>query len=130
MAIAAPTNGRTRRMEFSSALSRWHLPALAAGAALIAAPSAYQTGDDLFRLCTSSKPAEAWQCLGYVEAVSDVLAAGDGVSGWFACIPPQVKSGQMRDIVVIFLRTEPERRNRTATSLMGKALSSTFPCKR
>jgi hypothetical protein len=45
-----------------------------------------------------------------------------------ACMAPNVKSGQLRDVVVKYLRDHPEKRHLGAANLVSLALQGAFPC--
>jgi hypothetical protein len=63
--------------------------------------------------------------LGYVTAVSDAI-------GWYAtkpvCPGGKLDNGQVRDIVIKYLREHPERRQYSAVSLATDAIQQAFPC--
>ncbi len=45
-----------------------------------------------------------------------------------SCIPPTVENGQVIDIVVRYLRSNPEVRHESARMLIQSALKKAFPC--
>lgn len=89
----------------------------------------YYDGDTLYAECTGEPDARN-RCLGYVTGVADVLAAavvrGDVT---IACLPPEVAGDQARDVVVNFLRDNPQSRRYPAASQVELALSNAFPCR-
>lgn len=89
----------------------------------------YYNGDALYRECTGEPDARS-RCLGYVAGVADMLAAavarGDVT---IACVPADVTADQARDVVVSFLRDNPQSRHRSAVSVIELALADTFPCR-
>src|SRR5262249_49052610 len=71
----------------------------------------YYNGDALYRECTGDPDAQS-RCLGYVAGVADMLAAavarGDVT---IACVPAEVTAHEARDVVVSFLRDNPQSRH-------------------
>ena len=96
-------------------------------------------GDMLYAHCLSSDLYARGICLGYVEGVADAgeqeVLAGASVSGgstlgiWRWCIPTGTASGQVRDIVVKFLRENPVQRHLAAAGVVASALQHTWPCR-
>jgi hypothetical protein len=97
------------------------LPAHAAGGTFL-------DGNELLPLCQSAKPGDYTQCVGFVEAVADVLDTGE-INGWRACIPARASADQVKDVAVRFIRERPELQHNRAIDLVAKALSEAFPCK-
>lgn len=89
----------------------------------------YYSGDALYRECTG-EPHPWSRCLGYVASVANMLAAavarGDVT---IACMPADVTADQARDVVVNFLRDNPQSRHHSAVSLIELALADAFPCR-
>lgn len=52
------------------------------------------------------------------------------MAGLGPCVPTGVTFGQMRDITVLFLQKQPQRRHETAASLIYEALTGAFPCQK
>jgi hypothetical protein len=65
------------------------------------------------------------ECLGYIIGAYDAVT--DTMNG--ICVPRGVKSGQVRDLVVRFLRTHPEQRHLPGWELVNNALVNAWPCK-
>ena len=96
-------------------------------------------GDMLYAHCLSSDLYARGICLGYVEGVADAgeqeALAGASVTGastlgiWRWCIPTGTASGQVRDIVVKFLRENPVQRHLAAAGVVASALQHTWPCR-
>jgi hypothetical protein len=88
----------------------------------------FYNGDQLFEACKSSRAA----CIGYVEGVSDVMAAmqekGMTLGGWRACVPTGEEAGQITDVAQQYLADHPERRQYGAVGLVAQALQEAFPC--
>jgi hypothetical protein len=88
----------------------------------------FQTGNQLLAAC-NQRPRQ--ECLGYVEAIADVLLAlqlGGDLLGWRACMPQTLTSNQAADVVLKHLRDHPEQRHLGAAGLAAQALADGFPC--
>jgi Rap1a immunity proteins len=85
----------------------------------------WQSGNQLLELCTSTNIG---QCAGYVEGISDM--ANLSQAGKKAiCMPPGTTPRQLGDVVIEYLRSNPENRQNSAASLVYIALALGFPCK-
>lgn len=88
------------------------------------------TGNDLLDSCESKDFKEAF-CLGYITGVTDL----DGMDGSVfperrrSCVAENVSNGQVKDIVVKYLKDHPEERHLLAAILIVKAMAQAFPCK-
>jgi hypothetical protein len=86
-------------------ISKIVLPIASLAGCLAASPvmgaTHFLTGEALYKLCTSPSAAQQGECLGYLEGIVD---AGDNELPGANCVPPGVKSGQVRDVVVTYLR--------------------------
>jgi Rap1a immunity proteins len=81
-------------------------------------------GNELLKHCLEPiETAESSYCLGYISGAADAL--GDDI-----CVPKEVNRGQMNDIVVRYLQTHSELRQRSGAELAEEALKEAFPCKR
>jgi len=94
------------------------------------------TGNDLLESCESGGHSEQAFfnqafCLGYITGVTDI----DGVDGSAfperrrSCVPENVTNGQVKDVVVKYLKEHPEERHIQASILIVKAVAQAFPCK-
>jgi hypothetical protein len=83
----------------------------------------YLSGEGLYELCSSSIPAQRGECLGYLEGIVD---AGDNELPGSICVPPGVKSDELRDVVVTYLRDRAatDRHVLPADFLVRTALAS------
>jgi hypothetical protein len=59
-----------------------------------------------------------------------VVGVHDAVDGILVCTPNQVKVGQIVGMVKKYVRENPDKWNRAASTLVINALSSAFPCKK
>jgi hypothetical protein len=94
-----------------------------------------RTGNDLYSSCTpdvmGNTTSENLQCMIYI---GDVWIGGEVVKFTKAdggeCFPQGVNLGQIKDIVVTYLRDTPGRRHINATNLTVEAIIQAFPaCK-
>ena len=89
------------------------------------------TGNDLLESCESTGHFEQAFCLGYITGVTDL----DGADGSVfperrrSCVAENVSNGQVRDVVVKYLKDHPEERHIQASILIVKAMAQAFPCK-
>jgi hypothetical protein len=89
--------------------------------------STFYTGNELYGKGESSNQNDKTFALGYIAGVSDVLVGDDMLK---TCVPENVTVGQMRDIVIKYLKDNPEKRHFTAHSNVGVALFKAFPCRK
>jgi hypothetical protein len=89
-------------------------------------------GNDLLRYCSSHQSFELNFCTGYIEGVRDGLmfACKRLKTEPFFAVPTEVKSDQLKDIVVKYLRDNPETRHKQAGMLTFLALEQAFPRQR
>ncbi|MCX8146785.1 MAG: Rap1a/Tai family immunity protein, partial [Azovibrio sp.] len=73
------------------------------------------------------QPAD-YQKVGYL--IGFVVGVHDAVDGILVCTPNQVKVGQIVSMVKKYVRENPDKWNRAASTLVMNALSSAFPCKK
>jgi hypothetical protein len=99
------------------------------------ATTGYVTGDRLLTQCAGGPSTGDGLCLGYILGVVDAMQAaqasgGTLVFGWQTCPPFDVKAERLQTAVIHFLDDHPEARASSASGLVAKALSDTFPCSR
>jgi hypothetical protein len=85
-------------------------------------------GNDLLRFCSSREPYQLNFCTGYIEGIRDGLmfAALRLKSEPFFVVPNEAKSDQLKDIVVKYLKDNPETRHKPAGLLIFLALERAF----
>jgi hypothetical protein len=97
----------------------------------------FSTGNQLLRKCQSEN--EKLSCTDYIIGAADMVGALQGAldrdekSYWkyqAVCLPLQVDSGQVRDVVVKYLVDHPERRDQPASQMVLIALIATWGCPR
>jgi hypothetical protein len=83
----------------------------------------FDTGDDLWNLCTDNAPGHNYLCVGMSTAYFDMmLAAG------YRCATPVVERAKVRDAVVKYLENNPGTRSRPASELAMTSLTAAFQC--
>jgi len=81
------------------------------------------TGNTFFDYCSAREDSlSAGLCLGYIQGVLE--------SSTSTCIIPGVTFGQLKDVVVRFLRTNPQNRHNQASLLVEEAIQEAWPCPR
>lgn len=95
--------------------------------------SGFKTGNDLLTECEAGEPPRSdslnWGiCMGYVTGAADALGFWSAVGTGKSCIPQGSQAGQMRDIVIKYLRDNPARRHFDAQALVFGALKEAFGC--
>lgn len=84
----------------------------------------FLSGNDLLEKMTDKGMAARMVALGYVVGVSDASYT------YAHCMPKDVSSKQANDVVLQLLERNPSMRHYSAESLVVKALSETWPCKK
>jgi hypothetical protein len=90
--------------------------------------NSFKTGNDLLQYCEdASQPV----CTAYIMGVVDSISVYQQVTSApkFACVPTHVTAGQVRDIVVRYLKAHPQDRHLTASGEVIMALKEVWPCK-
>lgn len=97
---------------------------------MLAASFHSETGNTLFSKCEGQDGVMRGACIGYIEGISDEIQVMQRV-GYMKrvyCPTADVNAGQLRDIVVKFLRDNPATRNQPAADLATTALIEAFAC--
>ena len=94
----------------------------------------FESGNDLLGVCSDGSGIMQNYCNGYAVGVADALMAvnamqANGYPVPSACIPKDVKTEQVRDVVVQFLNAHPEKPHQPAAGHALVALQAAFPCK-
>lgn len=84
----------------------------------------FYDGNDLLRRLNFDDEVVQMVALGYVAGVSDAN------KGRTHCMPNNVTTGQLRDMVRNYLNNNPAERHYTAHSIVREVLASVFPCNR
>src|SRR5258708_5579737 len=86
-------------------------------------------GNQLLQQCTATIGAHVNFCFGYIDAVVDLLLENNGIDGFSACVSSELDDPQLRNLVVKFLKDNPDLRRLGAPNLIARALAATFPCR-
>jgi hypothetical protein len=90
----------------------------------------FESGNDLFLLCTEGSGFATSFCDGYVTGVADsVQLLTDRGAVKVACLQQHVDGDQVKDIVMQYLTAHPEQQHLGAAGLVFTALEAAFPCK-
>lgn len=84
----------------------------------------FYDGNDLLRRLNSDDEVLQMVALGYVTGVSDAN------KGRTHCMPNNVTTGQLRDMVRNYLNNNPAERHFSAHSIVRAVLASVFPCEK
>jgi Ssp1 endopeptidase immunity protein Rap1a len=89
-------------------------------------------GNGLLQACTDEGPLADLNnafCKGYLEGAREGLALlqKDKNTGPYFCEPEEATLGQVRDIVVKYLRDNPEHRHEVSIVLVYRALQKAWP---
>jgi hypothetical protein len=108
--------------------------ALASTVSPMPARAGFKTGNDLLRECEAGEGRGSsmlmWgTCAGYVIGAADAIGFWTAVENGESCIPASSQAGQLKDIVVKYLRDHPETRHFEAYALVYVALGQAFNCK-
>lgn len=95
-------------------------------AAFVFAPAAvcaeFLSGNDLLQRIESSDSVNRSIALGYVMGVHDALRSVTH------CSPTTTTSGQVHDMVHVFLITNPQHRHASGDSIISHVLTARWPC--
>ena len=85
------------------------------------------SGNELYSRCIHGPSTPQYvACLAYVEGTVDALSVDKTI-----CLPEShVTTGQVKDIIVNYLRDHPQNRHNSASLLAAIALNEAFPCKK
>jgi len=89
------------------------------------------TGNKLLEACESKGEFDQEFCHGYITGVSDMEGINTAAhpEQRRSCIPEDVTNGQIKDVVLKYLRDHPEDRHLLAAILIVEAVSKAFSCK-
>ena len=79
----------------------------------------------LMTACSSSKQADL--CDAYLDGFTDAIRA-NGQDHALACIPQTVSGTELRDVVLHWLRDNPEAQHDTGEKIARLALQKAYPC--
>lgn len=90
---------------------------------------AVDDGNDLLDVCSKTDYYSQGYCLGYIRALSSGVDAVLATSNQKICYGQGVTIGQIRDVVVAYIRRNPAKRNENAMVLVSWASVEAWPCK-
>jgi Rap1a immunity proteins len=85
-------------------------------------------GNQPLQQCTATIGAHVNFCFGYIDAVVDLLLENNGFDGFNACVSSELDDPQLRNIVVKFLKDNPDLSHLGAPNLIARSLAASFPC--
>jgi len=88
----------------------------------IAQAEYFDTGNDLWGLCTDNFPGHKYLCLGLPVAYYDMMLATG-----YRCVATGSRE-QVRDVVLKYLTDNPDKRNLPASELAMTSLTAAFQC--
>lgn len=91
--------------------------------------TAVDDGNDLLQTCDTDTSTSRGYCLGYIRGLSSGVDAVLATSKQYICYPHGVTIGQVRDVVVAFVRNNPGKRHENALVLVSWASAQAWPCK-
>ena len=86
-------------------------------------------GKEILSLCESSYDFSKGMCLGYVRGIATTTDILMQMNDRHLCFPKSVTVGQMRDVVIAYIRRNPAQRHEGATLLYMRAINEAWPCK-
>lgn len=91
-------------------------------AAVSAADRPFYSADKLQALCTSRDTLERARCRGYVVGAADAMHGGHAI-----CMPPDIMSEELVELVLTQIAHSDEEAGRPAETEIHKALTDAFP---
>ena len=79
-------------------------------------------------LLTACTGKQAELCDAYLDGFSDAIEAG-GKEHALACIPNSVTGTELRDVLVQYLKANPQDQHEIAEKVTRLALQKAYPCK-
>jgi hypothetical protein len=89
-------------------------------------PGHFLSGNELYGYCTSAEGFGIGLCRGYVEGVIDHLEATRANANMPACLHTGITADQASDVVLKYLKRNPERRDEPAWSLVLGAVTDAW----
>jgi Ssp1 endopeptidase immunity protein Rap1a len=89
----------------------------------IAQAQYFDTGDDLWSVCTDNAPGHNYLCVGMSTAYFDMMLAMG-----YRCAAPVVERAKVRDAVVRYLEVNTGLRSKPASELAMTSLTTAFQC--
>jgi hypothetical protein len=89
----------------------------------IAQAQYFDTGEDLWGVCTDNAPGHNYLCVGMSTAYFDMMLAMG-----YRCAAPVIERAKVRDAVVRYLEVNTGMRSKPASELAMTSLASAFQC--
>ena len=101
--------------------------------------AAYISGNQLLEMCSAdlqdtanaNRYMEAGGCRGYITGTVDIYETFDewnALKYRYWCVPDAVDLGQLRAVVLEYLKENPETLHQSASALIVLAYTKAFPC--
>jgi hypothetical protein len=90
----------------------------------------FVSGNELWNACQETDPVKSIFCISYILGAAEtfrVLQLTETIQP-LHYVPPKVENGQVIDVVKVFLRDHPEKRQYSSPTLIMLALRGKFPC--
>src|SRR5262249_26367641 len=112
-------------------MERWiGLVALTMATLLLAreASAGFQKGDDLLRNCRDISDSGYGLCVGYIEGVLDNMEAHRRQRHLPPCLPEDVDTGRVHNLVIDYLLANAGKRDQPADLLVVDAVTTEWRC--
>jgi hypothetical protein len=86
----------------------------------------FEDGNKLLDECSHVNDMKGMACLGYVQGAADMLEAIAHLAGKPECIRNGVQTGQVKDVIVRYLKANPANRHFRAAYLASEAIGEAF----
>lgn len=83
------------------------------------------TGNGLLEICTDDSMYDSGRCAGFISGTN--LARLDQ-QGKFYCVPETATNGQIRDVIIAWLKRNPGSRHIRSDALIAVAYAEAWPC--
>jgi len=90
---------------------------------------AVDDGNELLDICSKDDYFHQGYCLGYIRALSSGVDLVLYTSKQQICYGSNITIGQIRDVVIAYIRRNPAKRNENAMVLVSGASAEAWPCK-
>jgi hypothetical protein len=107
------------------------LPLVLSSGLLAATPvqASYLNTAHFLERCSAMDSDSATFCVGYLEGVADELAVARALARNAQCIPPGVTVGQLKGVVLGYLRNHPAPPQEVAAEGVTKVIITTWHCR-
>ena len=128
------TTKETKKFRRKNEMKKTIIAAVAMSLMTFAAPATarpitYVESAQLFQMCKQEEGSlDGQACMGYIVAVADIMDETT-VHGWSACIEADTTIRQLKKVVTIWYKNNPEDLEEwTAHSTVARALAEAYPC--